>query len=51
MNLHDDPDDVEYLEAMNLRRRDIPDEQLKKFEGYAAEIFSACTKSLQIAIL
>jgi GTP cyclohydrolase I len=41
MKLHDDPEDLEYLGAMELHRRDIPDEQLHKFEGYAAEIFSA----------
>jgi GTP cyclohydrolase IA len=41
MNLHDDPDDLDYISAMELHRRDIPEEQLHKFEGYAAEIFSA----------
>ena len=41
MNLHDDPDDIEYRAAMKLQMRKIPDEQLRKFEGYAAEIFSA----------
>ena len=41
MNLHDDPDDIEYRAAMELQMRKIPDEQLHKFEGYAAEIFSA----------
>ena len=41
MNLHDDPDDIEYRTAMELQMRQISDEQLHKFEGYAAEIFSA----------
>jgi GTP cyclohydrolase I len=41
MNLHNDPDDVEYLTAMKLHAREISDEQLQKFESYAAEIFSA----------
>lgn len=41
MNLHDDPDDIEYNQAMKLHTRQIPEEQLKKFESYAAEIFSA----------
>ena len=41
MKLHDDPDDLDYLNAMELRRRNISDEELRKFEGYAAEIFSA----------
>ena len=41
MNIHDDPDDVEYRTAMELQTRKISDEQFHKFEGYAAEIFSA----------
>jgi GTP cyclohydrolase I len=41
MNLHDDPDDLEYLDAMKLHRRDISDEQVHRFEGYVAEIFAA----------
>jgi GTP cyclohydrolase I len=41
VNIHDDPDDIEYNQAMKLRMRKISDEQLQKFEGYAAEIFSA----------
>lgn len=41
MNFHDDPDDIEYRTAMQLQMRKIPDEQIDKFEGYAAEIFSA----------
>ena len=41
MEYHDDPDDVDYQTAMELQMRKIPQEQLQKFEGYAAEIFSA----------
>ncbi len=41
MNFHDDPDDLEYNRAMKLQMRTISDEQFQKFEGYAAEIFSA----------
>ena len=41
MKLHDDPDDLEYLSAMNLQRREISAEVLQKFEGYMAEIFAA----------
>src|SRR4026208_1901907 len=41
MNFHDDPDDLAYRSAMELQMRKISDEQLERFEGYAAEIFSA----------
>jgi len=41
MNIHDDPDEVEYRTAVELPMRKISDEQIHKFEGYAAEIFSA----------
>lgn len=41
MNLHDDPEDLEYQNAMKLHQRKISDEQFHKFESYAAEIFSA----------
>ena len=41
MDIHDDPDDGEFLAAMQLNRRQISDDQFHKFEGYAAEIFSA----------
>ena len=41
MNIHDDPDDIEYRTAMKLQAREIPDEQLLKFESYVAEIFTA----------
>jgi GTP cyclohydrolase I len=41
MEIHSDPDDHEFLEAMQLNHRKITDEQMVKFEGYIAEIFSA----------
>lgn len=41
MNVHDDPDDVEYQRAVEVHMRKISDVQMQKFEGYAAEIFSA----------
>ena len=41
MNFHDDVDDQEYRKAMELQMRHISDEQFRKFESYAAEIFVA----------
>ena len=41
MNIHDDPDDQDYLASMKLQSRQISDDQYHKFEGYAGEIFSA----------
>lgn len=41
MNLHNDPDDSEYRGAVQLQMRSISNEQIDKFEGYVAEIFSA----------
>jgi len=41
MNIHDDPDDDEFLAVEKLQMRLISDEQFHKFEDYAAEIFSA----------
>ena len=41
MNIHDDPDDIEYQAAMKLQMRQIPDAQFHKFEDYVAEIFCA----------
>ncbi len=41
MNIHDDLDDIEYQNAMKLRTRQISGDQFQKFEGYAAEIFTA----------
>jgi GTP cyclohydrolase I len=49
MNIHDDPDDIEYLATMKLQMRQISDEQFHKFEGYAAEIFSAFGLDLNTA--
>jgi GTP cyclohydrolase IA len=41
MKIHDDPDDDDFVTSMRLSAREISDEQFHKFEGYAAEIFSA----------
>ena len=41
MIVHDDPDDIEYQSAVDMQKRRVSDEQLDKFAGYAAEIFSA----------
>lgn len=37
----EDADMLEYVESMKLQMRQISDEQYRRFEGYAAEIFSA----------
>ncbi len=34
-------DDLEFEESIRLNRRQVSEEQMRKFEGYAAEIFSA----------
>jgi GTP cyclohydrolase I len=39
--MSNDLNDRDVLAAMELRRRDLSDEQLQRFEGYAAEILSA----------
>jgi GTP cyclohydrolase I len=44
-----DADDEEYNAAMRLHRRQIPTEQMRKFEGYVAEIFSAFGLDLNTA--
>ncbi len=49
MNIHDDPDDADYIESMKLHTRQISDEQFRRFEGYAAEIFSAFGLDLNTA--
>ena len=49
MNFHDDTDDVDYQTAMDLQMRKISEEQFQKFEGYAAEIFSAFGMDLNTA--
>lgn len=41
MNTHNDPDDAEYLASIDLRKRPVTEEQFRKFEDYAAEIFAA----------
>lgn len=41
MSVNLEPDDLEFEAAMKLHRRSVSDEQVKKFEGYAAEIFAA----------
>ena len=35
------PDDDDFREGMALQKRNVPDEQMRKFEGYMAEIFGA----------
>ena len=47
MDVHNDPEDVEYLAAIDLRKRPVTEDQFHKFEGYAAEIFSAFGLDLQ----
>jgi GTP cyclohydrolase IA len=41
MHIHDDPEDLDFVTSMSLNTRQISDETIKKFEGYAAEIFTA----------
>ncbi|HET9590402.1 MAG TPA: GTP cyclohydrolase I [Anaerolineales bacterium] len=41
MILHDDVDDIEYRSAVEVQKRNVSEEELHRFEGYAAEIFSA----------
>ena len=36
-----DPDDQHFLDAMHLHRRHLSEEQLRRYEGYMAEIFTA----------
>jgi hypothetical protein len=36
-----DPEYEDFRAAIEARRRDISDEQLRRFEGYAAEMFAA----------
>jgi GTP cyclohydrolase I len=36
-----DPDDQHFLDAMHLHRRHLSEEQLRTYEGYMAEIFTA----------
>lgn len=41
MIIDEDSEGSEYGESMKLRVRQVSDEQVRKFEGYAAEIFTA----------
>ena len=47
MDSHNDPEDIEYLAAIDLRKRPVTDDQFHRFEGYAAEIFSAFGMDLE----
>ena len=49
MHTHDDPEDIAYTAAMELVKRPITEEQFLKFEGYAAEIFTAFGMDLDTA--
>jgi len=40
MIVHNDPHDIQYREAVQLQTRSISGEEIRKFEGYAAEILS-----------
>lgn len=40
MNIHDDVDDFDIQDTLQLQTRQISSETLTKFEGYVAEIFS-----------
>jgi GTP cyclohydrolase IA len=41
VEIHTDTDDIDYLTSIELRKRPVTEEQFRKFEAYAAEIFSA----------
>jgi GTP cyclohydrolase IA len=41
MNASIENDDMDFTEAMDLRRRQVTPEQMRKFQGYVGEIFSA----------
>ncbi|HEX5810162.1 MAG TPA: GTP cyclohydrolase I [Anaerolineales bacterium] len=49
MILHDNPEDLDYRSAVDVQQREISEEQFEKFEGYAAEIFSAFGLDLNTA--
>jgi GTP cyclohydrolase IA len=36
-----DPDDQHFLETMHMHRRHLSEEQMRRYEGYMAEIFTA----------
>src|SRR5688572_6774847 len=41
MILHNDPHDTEYRQAVQVQMRNVSEEEIHKFEGYASEILSA----------
>jgi GTP cyclohydrolase IA len=41
MHTHTEPDETDFTTAMELQKRPVTNEQFRKFEGYAAEIFTA----------
>jgi GTP cyclohydrolase IA len=41
-----DPDDQHFLDAMHLHRRHLSEEQMRRYEGYMAEIFTAFSLDL-----
>jgi len=41
MDIHAESEETDYIAAMELQKRPVTNEQLRKYEGYAAEIFSA----------
>lgn len=49
MSIYDDPDEVEVLATEELQKRKISEQQYRKFEGYAAEIFTAFGLDLDTA--
>ncbi len=49
MALDEDLDQMDPAAVMDLRRRDVSPEQLRRFEGYAAEMFSAFGMDLDSA--
>jgi GTP cyclohydrolase IA len=40
-SLHPEPDERDFVASMELNRRKVTDEEIAKFEAYAAEIFAA----------
>ncbi len=44
-----DPDDQHFLEAMHLHRRHLSEEQMRRYEGYMAEIFTTFGLDLDTA--
>jgi GTP cyclohydrolase IA len=41
MYIKTDPEDVDFQASIDIKKRPVTDDQFRKFEGYAAEIFSA----------